>query len=151
MFKQEHVVELARYVAEVPPAGSDEKRRLKYPQVCHDLLTTTAFILSDEGSIDEGVLALLLAFLDRDPAAASDDVLAATTRSTHVLASLAMTRLGPILDYLKKVPGCVDKIVAHVAMPDVVDFVAKLVTCDDCKHVSDVCPSGRSCCCCSCL
>ena len=144
MLRRECVAEIVKYVTEVPPEGSDEKRRLKYPQVCHDLLTTTSFIVAEDGAIDADVLGRLLGFLDRDPRATDDDVVAVASRSAHVLSSLAVSRLGLIAGHLESVPGIADKLVAHIATPNVIELVAKLVTCDDNDQVADVCVTTKN-------
>lgn len=119
------------YVSAVPPADSDDKRRLKYPEVCAELLGAEVWQLTEAVYRDAALLGALYGFLARDYAGASEAERAAEATSARVATLLCQHKVDETVAFLRQVPGCVARLVAHVADTNVVELLLKLLATDD--------------------
>ena len=120
---------IVTYLTQVPPADADEKIRIKYPDVCRELLCSDTWQLIDAVSAQGNHLPSLFAFLAEAP---SEDPEKSTIANNcaRVLLAISQRKSSEIAKYLGENEGLVDGLVAHVSNPNVSDLILRLVDAD---------------------
>eukprot|EP00727_Mastigamoeba_balamuthi_P011402 m51a1_g6885 hypothetical protein (450) ;mRNA; r:233646-244652 len=122
----EILTQIVAYLTEDPPADADEKRTLKYPFLCCEVLCSEVWPIVDAFYKHETLLPQLFSFMQRE--GALNPLL--SNYCCKVAMSFMQRKMAETLDYMKTVPEMVTRFVQHLGSPGVNELLEKIVSAD---------------------
>jgi len=128
---------IVNYVVEVPPEDSDEKRKVKYPQLCTDILCAEVWQFSDAIYGNTELLKKLYAFFDKNPEKMSTEEEKVAGNCVKAITSLLHRKGSETLKFLHEYPNIVERFVEHVRNPSISDYIQRLIGDDEHSIIED--------------
>lgn len=127
--QQDTLRKLLGFITKEPPEGSDNKRRLKYPLLSCEILSSEVFAIFDAFYQPDNRVLLdeLYGFLEHD--APLNPLLASYT--SRVAAVLFAKKPAETLLYLKEKPDIITQFIKHLGNASVMDLLLKIIGHED--------------------
>jgi len=133
---------IVNYVVEIPPEDADEKRKVKFPQLCTDILCAEVWQFSDAIYGNQELLKKLYAFFDQDPEKMTAEQEKVATNCIKAITSLLHRKSTETLKFLQDYPDIVKKFVEHVRNPSISDYIQRLIGDDEHGLIEDTLDSS---------
>jgi len=128
---------IVNYVVEIPPDDADEKRKVKYPQLCTEILCAEVWQFSDAIYGNTELLKKLYAFFDKDPEKMSPEEEKVAANCVKAITSLLHRKGSETLKFLHEYPDIVNRFVEHVRNPSISDYIQRLIGDDEHSIIED--------------
>jgi len=122
---------IINYVVEVPAEDADEKRKVKYPELCTDVLCAEVWQFSDAvyGNIE--LLKKLYSFFEMNPDTMTEAQAKVANNCAKCITSLLHRKSAETLKFLRGYPDIAARFVDHVCNPSILDYILRLIGDDD--------------------
>uniref|UniRef100_A0A1A7XHZ9 Protein phosphatase 6, regulatory subunit 2b n=1 Tax=Iconisemion striatum TaxID=60296 RepID=A0A1A7XHZ9_9TELE len=117
--------ELVRLTTTEPPAGADETKRFKFPNVACELLTCDVGVINDKLGNDETLLETLYAFLEQP--SPLNPLLASFFSKT--IGNLITRKTEQVISFLRKKDGFLSLVLKHINTSAMMDVLLRLISC----------------------
>uniref|UniRef100_A0A8C6VQ28 Protein phosphatase 6 regulatory subunit 2 n=1 Tax=Nothobranchius furzeri TaxID=105023 RepID=A0A8C6VQ28_NOTFU len=117
--------ELVRLTTTEPPAGADETKRFKFPNVACELLTCDVGVINDKLGNDETLLETLYAFLEQP--SPLNPLLASFFSKT--IGNLITRKTEQVINFLRKKEGFLALVLKHIDTSAMMDVLLRLISC----------------------
>jgi len=134
---------IVNYVVEVPTLGDDEKRRVKYPTSCTEILCAEVWQFSDAIYNNTELLKKLYSFFEMDPESMNPDQEKVANNCAKCISSLLHRKGAETLKFLRGYPKIVERFIDHVRNPSILEYILKLIGDDDPHGVLDELGEGQ--------
>jgi len=125
------------YVVECPPQDADDKRKIKYPQLCTDILCAEVWQFSDAIYGNTELLKKLYAFFERDPNSMNDEEQKVASNCVKAITCLLHRKSTETLKFLREYPKIVEHFVDHVRNPAISDYIQHLIGDEEHSFIDD--------------
>uniref|UniRef100_A0A1A8HID2 Protein phosphatase 6, regulatory subunit 2b n=1 Tax=Nothobranchius korthausae TaxID=1143690 RepID=A0A1A8HID2_9TELE len=117
--------ELVRLTTTEPPAGADETKRFKFPNVACELLTCDVGVINDKLGNDETLLETLYAFLEQP--SPLNPLLASFFSKT--IGNLITRKTEQVINFLRKKEEFLALVLKHIDTSAMMDVLLRLISC----------------------
>lgn len=119
------MLELVRMITTEPPAGVEEVKRFKYPNIACELLTCDVGVINDKLGNEEPLLETLYAFLEQP--SPLNPLLASFFSKT--IGNLITRKTEQVLSFLRKKEGFLSLVLKHIDTSAMMDVLLRLISC----------------------
>ena len=124
----EHLEQIVKYVSMVPEAGCDDAHRIKFPQICCEILSAKIWTITEALFANPELLKLIIGFLESDPTEANEEQAKVTKNCSKIVSSIMNVRKDDFVSFMQTVPHCVEGLVRHMSNPCIMAILQKLIT-----------------------
>ncbi|XP_027886557.1 serine/threonine-protein phosphatase 6 regulatory subunit 2 isoform X6 [Xiphophorus couchianus] len=117
--------ELVRLITTEPPAGAEETKRFKYPNIACELLTCDVGVINDKLGNEEPLLENLYAFLEQP--SPLNPLLASFFSKT--IGNLIARKTEQVISFLRKKEGFLSLVLKHIDTSAMMDVLLRLISC----------------------
>ncbi|KAG7216097.1 hypothetical protein INR49_007849 [Caranx melampygus] len=117
--------ELVRMITTEPPAGVEETRRFKYPNIACELLTCDVGVINDKLGNEEPLLETLYAFLEQP--SPLNPLLASFFSKT--IGNLITRKTEQVISFLRRKEGFLSLVLKHIDTSAMMDVLLRLISC----------------------
>lgn len=117
--------ELVRMITTEPPAGVEEIKRFKYPNIACELLTCDVGVINDKLGNEEPLLETLYAFLEQP--SPLNPLLASFFSKT--IGNLITRKTEQVLSFLRRKEGFLSLVLKHIDTSAMMDVLLRLISC----------------------
>uniref|UniRef100_A0A8C8DRD8 Protein phosphatase 6, regulatory subunit 2b n=1 Tax=Oryzias sinensis TaxID=183150 RepID=A0A8C8DRD8_9TELE len=117
--------ELVHLITTEPPAGGEETKRFKYPNIACELLTCDVGMINDKLGSDESLLETLYAFLEQP--SALNPLLASFFSKT--IGNLITRKTEQVISFLRKKDEFLSLVLEHIDTSAMMDVLLRLISC----------------------
>ncbi|XP_041794392.1 serine/threonine-protein phosphatase 6 regulatory subunit 2 isoform X1 [Chelmon rostratus] len=117
--------ELVRMITTEPPAGVEEIKRFKYPNIACELLTSDVGVINDKLGNEEPLLETLYAFLEQP--SPLNPLLASFFSKT--IGNLITRKTEQVLSFLRRKEGFLSLVLKHIDTSAMMDVLLRLISC----------------------
>ncbi|CAN9499251.1 unnamed protein product [Ophioblennius macclurei] len=117
--------ELVRMITTEPPAGGEETKRFKYPNIACELLTSDVGVINDKLGNEEPLLETLYAFLEQP--SPLNPLLASFFSKT--IGNLITRKTEQVLTFLRRKQEFLSLILKHIDTSAMMDVLLRLISC----------------------
>jgi len=128
---------IVNYVVDCPPEDADEKRKIKYPQLCTDILCAEVWQFSDAIYGNTELLKKLYAFFERDPNEMNEEEQKVAGNCVKAITCLLHRKSSETLKFLREYPKIVEHFVDHVRNPAISDYIQHLIGDEEHSFIDD--------------
>nr|XP_040017628.1 serine/threonine-protein phosphatase 6 regulatory subunit 2 isoform X2 [Gasterosteus aculeatus aculeatus] len=123
---QDHCMQdLVRMITTEPPAGVQETKRFKYPNIACELLTCDVGVINDKLGNDEPLLETLYAFLEQP--SPLNPLLASFFSKT--IGNLITRKTEQVISFLRRKEGFLLLVLKHIDTSAMMDVLLRLISC----------------------
>ncbi|TMS05913.1 Serine/threonine-protein phosphatase 6 regulatory subunit 2 [Larimichthys crocea] len=119
------MLELVRMITTEPPAGVEEIKRFKYPNIACELLTCDVGVINDKLGNEEPLLENLYAFLEQP--SPLNPLLASFFSKT--IGNLITRKTEQVLSFLRRKEGFLSLVLKHIDTSAMMDVLLRLISC----------------------
>nr|XP_046249551.1 serine/threonine-protein phosphatase 6 regulatory subunit 2 [Scatophagus argus]XP_046249552.1 serine/threonine-protein phosphatase 6 regulatory subunit 2 [Scatophagus argus]XP_046249553.1 serine/threonine-protein phosphatase 6 regulatory subunit 2 [Scatophagus argus] len=119
------MLELVRMITTEPPAGVEETKRFKYPNIACELLTCDVGVINDKLGNEEPLLETLYAFLEQP--SPLNPLLASFFSKT--IGNLITRKTEQVLSFLRCKEGFLSLVLKHIDTSAMMDVLLRLISC----------------------
>uniref|UniRef100_A0A3Q1H9S5 Protein phosphatase 6, regulatory subunit 2b n=1 Tax=Anabas testudineus TaxID=64144 RepID=A0A3Q1H9S5_ANATE len=117
--------ELVRMITTEPPAGVEETKRFKYPNIACELLTSDVGVINDKLGNEEPLLETLYAFLEQPTPL--NPLLASFFSKT--IGNLITRKTEQVISFLRHKEGFLSLVLKHIDTSAMMDVLLRLISC----------------------
>lgn len=117
--------ELVRMITTEPPAGVEEIKRFKYPNIACELLTCDVGVINDKMGNEEPLLETLYSFLEQP--SPLNPLLASFFSKT--IGNLITRKTEQVLSFLRRKEGFLSLVLKHIDTSAMMDVLLRLISC----------------------
>uniref|UniRef100_A0A4W6DCX6 Protein phosphatase 6 regulatory subunit 2 n=1 Tax=Lates calcarifer TaxID=8187 RepID=A0A4W6DCX6_LATCA len=117
--------ELVTMITTEPPAGVEETKRFKYPNIACELLTCDVGVINDKLGNEEPLLETLYAFLEQP--SPLNPLLASFFSKT--IGNLITRKTEQVLNFLRRKEGFLSLVLKHIDTSAMMDVLLRLISC----------------------
>uniref|UniRef100_A0A672IK42 Protein phosphatase 6, regulatory subunit 2b n=1 Tax=Salarias fasciatus TaxID=181472 RepID=A0A672IK42_SALFA len=117
--------ELVRMITTEPPAGGEETKRFKYPNIACELLTSDVGVINDKLGNEEPLLETLYAFLEQP--SPLNPLLASFFSKT--IGNLITRKTEQVISFLRRKEEFLSLILKHIDTSAMMDVLLRLISC----------------------
>ncbi|XP_036962456.1 serine/threonine-protein phosphatase 6 regulatory subunit 2 isoform X1 [Acanthopagrus latus] len=117
--------ELVRMITTEPPAGVEEIKRFKYPNIACELLTCDVGVINDKLGNEEPLLETLYSFLEQP--SPLNPLLASFFSKT--IGNLITRKTEQVLSFLRRKEGFLSLVLKHIDTSAMMDVLLRLISC----------------------
>ncbi|XP_073327456.1 serine/threonine-protein phosphatase 6 regulatory subunit 2 isoform X2 [Pagrus major] len=117
--------ELVRMITTEPPAGVEEIKRFKYPNIACELLTCDVGVINDKLGNEEPLLETLYGFLEQP--SPLNPLLASFFSKT--IGNLITRKTEQVLSFLRRKEGFLSLVLKHIDTSAMMDVLLRLISC----------------------
>ncbi|XP_070827575.1 serine/threonine-protein phosphatase 6 regulatory subunit 2 isoform X1 [Chaetodon trifascialis] len=117
--------ELVRMITTEPPAGIEDIKRFKYPNIACELLTSDVGVINDKLGNEEPLLETLYAFLEQP--SPLNPLLASFFSKT--IGNLITRKTEQVLSFLRRKEGFLSLVLKHIDTSAMMDVLLRLISC----------------------
>lgn len=117
--------ELVRMITTEPPAGVEEIKRFKYPNIACELLTCDVGVINDKLGNEEPLLETLYTFLEQP--SPLNPLLASFFSKT--IGNLITRKTEQVLSFLRRKEGFLSLVLKHIDTSAMMDVLLRLISC----------------------
>ncbi|XP_076588645.1 serine/threonine-protein phosphatase 6 regulatory subunit 2 isoform X2 [Chaetodon auriga] len=117
--------ELVRMITTEPPAGIEDIKRFKYPNIACELLTSDVGVINDKLGNEEPLLETLYAFLEQP--SPLNPLLASFFSKT--IGNLITRKTEQVLSFLRRKEGFLYLVLKHIDTSAMMDVLLRLISC----------------------
>ncbi|XP_072241829.1 serine/threonine-protein phosphatase 6 regulatory subunit 2 isoform X1 [Leuresthes tenuis] len=117
--------ELVRMITTEPPAGAEETKRFKYPNIACELLTCDVGVINDKLGSEEPLLETLYAFLEQP--SPLNPLLASFFSKT--IGNLITRKTEQVISFLRGKEGFLSLVLKHIDTSAMMDVLLRLISC----------------------
>ncbi|XP_028305074.1 serine/threonine-protein phosphatase 6 regulatory subunit 2 isoform X2 [Gouania willdenowi] len=117
--------ELVQMITTEPPAGVEETRRFKYPNIACELLTSDVGVINDKLGNEEPLLETLYAFLEQP--SPLNPLLASFFSKT--IGNLIARKTEQVISFLQRKEGFLSLVLKHIDTSAMMDVLLRLISC----------------------
>lgn len=117
--------ELVRLITTEPPAGGEEIKRFKYPNIACELLTCDVGVINDKLGNEEPLLETLYAFLEQP--SPLNPLLASFFSKT--VGNLITRKTEQVISFLRPKEGFLSLVLKHIDTSAMMDVLLRLISC----------------------
>lgn len=134
---------IVQYVVDVPEASDDEKRKVKYPTSCTEILCAEVWQFSDAVYNNTELLKKLYSFFEMDPDSMTPEQEKVANNCAKCITYLLHRKGAETLKFLRGCPNIVERFIDHVRNPSILDYILRLIGDDDPHGVLDELGEGQ--------
>ncbi|XP_020790370.2 serine/threonine-protein phosphatase 6 regulatory subunit 2 [Boleophthalmus pectinirostris] len=123
--KDQSMQELVRLITTEPPAGVEETKRFKHPNIACELLTCDVGLINDKLGNEEPLLESLYSFLEQPPPL--NPLLASFFSKT--IGNLIARKTEQVLNFLRRKEGFLSLVLKHIDTSAMMDVLLRLISC----------------------
>uniref|UniRef100_A0AAQ5YRZ9 Protein phosphatase 6, regulatory subunit 2b n=1 Tax=Amphiprion ocellaris TaxID=80972 RepID=A0AAQ5YRZ9_AMPOC len=117
--------DLVRMITTEPPAGVEETKRFKYPNIACELLTCDVGVINDKLGNEEPLLETLYAFLEQP--SPLNPLLASFFSKT--IGNLITRKTEQVISFLRRKEGFLSLVLKHIDTSAMMDVLLRLISC----------------------
>ncbi|XP_041852800.1 serine/threonine-protein phosphatase 6 regulatory subunit 2 isoform X2 [Melanotaenia boesemani] len=117
--------DLVHMITTEPPAGAEETKRFKYPNIACELLTCDVGVINDKLGNEEPLLESLYAFLEQP--SPLNPLLASFFSKT--IGNLITRKTEQVISFLRKKEGFLSLVLKHIDTSAMMDVLLRLISC----------------------
>ncbi|XP_044211638.1 serine/threonine-protein phosphatase 6 regulatory subunit 2 isoform X1 [Thunnus albacares] len=117
--------ELVHMITTEPPAGIEETKRFKYPNIACELLTCDVGVINDKLGNEEPLLETLYAFLEQP--SPLNPLLASFFSKT--IGNLITRKTEQVISFLRRKEGFLSLVLKHIDTSAMMDVLLRLISC----------------------
>ncbi|XP_041651632.1 serine/threonine-protein phosphatase 6 regulatory subunit 2 isoform X2 [Cheilinus undulatus] len=117
--------ELVRMITTEPPAGVEETKRFKFPNIACELLTCDVGVINDKLGNEEPLLESLYAFLEQP--SPLNPLLASFFSKT--IGNLITRKTEQVISFLRRKEGFLSLVLKHIDTSAMMDVLLRLISC----------------------
>uniref|UniRef100_A0A6Q2XH29 Protein phosphatase 6, regulatory subunit 2b n=1 Tax=Esox lucius TaxID=8010 RepID=A0A6Q2XH29_ESOLU len=117
--------ELLHLITTEPPAGLEETKRFKYPNVACELLTSDVGVINDKLGGEKPLLEILYSFLEQPPPL--NPLLASFFSKT--IGNLITRKTEQVISFLRGKEGFLGLVLKHINTSAMMDLLLRLISC----------------------
>uniref|UniRef100_A0A8C9X912 Protein phosphatase 6 regulatory subunit 2 n=1 Tax=Sander lucioperca TaxID=283035 RepID=A0A8C9X912_SANLU len=117
--------DLVRMITTEPPAGVEETKRFKYPNIACELLTCDVGVINDKLGNEEPLLETLYAFLEQP--SPLNPLLASFFSKT--IGNLITRKTEQVISFLRQKDGFLSLVLKHIDTSAMMDVLLRLISC----------------------
>ncbi|XP_034542345.1 serine/threonine-protein phosphatase 6 regulatory subunit 2 isoform X2 [Notolabrus celidotus] len=117
--------ELVRMITTEPPAGVEETKRFKYPNIACELLTCDVGVINDKLGNEEPLLETLYSFLEQP--SPLNPLLASFFSKT--IGNLITRKTEQVISFLRRKEGFLSLVLKHIDTSAMMDVLLRLISC----------------------
>ncbi|XP_029290508.1 serine/threonine-protein phosphatase 6 regulatory subunit 2 isoform X2 [Cottoperca gobio] len=117
--------DLVRMITTEPPAGVEEMKRFKYPNIACELLTCDVGVINDKLGNEEPLLETLYAFLEQP--SPLNPLLASFFSKT--IGNLITRKTEQVISFLRRKEGFLSLVLKHIDTSAMMDVLLRLISC----------------------
>lgn len=117
--------ELVRMITTEPPAGVEETKRFKYPNIACELLTCDVGVINDKLGNEEPLVETLYAFLEQP--SPLNPLLASFFSKT--IGNLITRKTEQVISFLRRKEGFLSLVLKHIDTSAMMDVLLRLISC----------------------
>lgn len=117
--------ELVCMITTEPPAGVEETKRFKYPNIACELLTADVGVINDKLGNEEPLLETLYSFLEQPPPL--NPLLASFFSKT--IGNLIARKTEQVISFLRRKEGFLSLVLKHIDTSAMMDVLLRLISC----------------------
>lgn len=123
--KDQSMQELVRLITTEPPAGGEETKRFKYPNIACELLTCDVGVINDKLGHEEPLLDTLYSFVEQPPPL--NPLLASFFSKT--IGNLIARKTEQVIHFLRSKEGFLSLVLKHIDTSAMMDVLLRLISC----------------------
>lgn len=123
--KDQSMQELVRLITTEPPAGGEETKRFKYPNIACELLTCDVGVINDKLGHEEPLLDTLYSFVEQPPPL--NPLLASFFSKT--IGNLIARKTEQVIHFLRGKEGFLSLVLKHIDTSAMMDVLLRLISC----------------------
>lgn len=123
--KDQSMQDLVQMITTEPPAGGEETKRFKYPNIACELLTADVGVINDKLGNEEPLLETLYCFLEQPPPL--NPLLASFFSKT--IGNLIARKTEQVINFLRRKDGFLSLVLKHIDTSAMMDVLLRLISC----------------------
>lgn len=123
--KDQSMLELVRLITTEPPAGGEETKRFKHPNIACELLTCDVGVINDKLGHEEPLLDTLYSFVEQPPPL--NPLLASFFSKT--IGNLIARKTEQVINFLRGKEGFLSLVLKHIDTSAMMDVLLRLISC----------------------
>lgn len=123
--KDQSMQELVRLITTEPPAGGEETKRFKHPNIACELLTCDVGVINDKLGHEEPLLDTLYSFVEQPPPL--NPLLASFFSKT--IGNLIARKTEQVINFLRGKEGFLSLVLKHIDTSAMMDVLLRLISC----------------------